>query len=71
MVCHRLPSSEKGGILVPHVESTAKTQDDRFKTYLSGLIAIKLVLQVVKRGKLQYFAAYCLAAGILALILVR
>jgi len=39
--------------------------------YLSGLIAIKLVLQVVKRGKLQYFAAYCLAAGILALILVR
>ena len=41
-----------------------------FAAYISGLVAIKLVLQVVKRGKLQYFAAYCLAAGILALVLL-
>ena len=38
--------------------------------YLSGLLAIRLVIHVVKRGKLQYFAAYCLVAGTLALILL-
>ena len=38
--------------------------------YLSGLLAIRLVIHVVKRGKLQYFAAYCLVAGALALILL-
>lgn len=42
-----------------------------FVAYLSGLIAINLALHIVKRGKLQYFAVYCLAAGILALVLLR
>ena len=38
--------------------------------YLSGLVAIRLVIHIVKRGKLQYFAAYCLVAGTLALLLL-
>jgi undecaprenyl-diphosphatase len=38
--------------------------------YLSGLLAIRLVIHIVKQGKLQYFAAYCLVAGTLALLLL-
>ena len=39
--------------------------------YLSGLVAIKLVLGVIKRGKLQYFAIYCLLVGIIAVVLLK
>ncbi len=39
--------------------------------YLSGLVAIKLVLGVIKRGKLQYFAIYCLLVGILAVVMLK
>ncbi len=34
--------------------------------FVSGLLACKLMIQLVKRGKLIYFAAYCLAAGLIA-----
>ena len=36
-------------------------------SYFSGLGAIHLVLHFVRRGKLQYFAVYCMLAGALAL----
>ena len=39
--------------------------------YLSGLVAIKLVLGVIKRGKLQYFAIYCLLVGIIAVVMLK
>lgn len=36
--------------------------------FLCGILAIYLVMDAVKRGKLQYFAYYCFAAGILGMI---
>lgn len=36
--------------------------------FISGLIACKLMIQLVKRSKLQYFAWYCFAVGIIAII---
>ncbi len=38
--------------------------------FLSGLLAIQALLRVVARGGLHYFGLYCLAAGVLALLLV-
>ena len=37
--------------------------------YISGCLACKWMIQIVKRGKLIYFAAYCLIAGALAIFL--
>ena len=36
--------------------------------YISGFFAIESMLAIVKRGKLYYFAPYCLILGILGLI---
>lgn len=36
--------------------------------FISGLLAIFLVMGAVKRGKLEYFAYYCFAAGITGMI---
>lgn len=38
--------------------------------YASGIVAIKIVLDFVRRGNLQYFAYYCFAVGILGLLLI-
>lgn len=38
--------------------------------FVSGIIAIRLVLDFVKRGRLQYFAIYCFIIGALGLILI-
>jgi undecaprenyl-diphosphatase len=38
--------------------------------FVSGIFAIRLVLEFVRRGKLQYFAIYCFIAGGLGLILI-
>jgi len=38
--------------------------------YFSGILAIRLVLSFVKRGRLHYFAYYCFGVGILGLFLV-
>ena len=38
--------------------------------YASGVLAIKLVLDFVRRGHLQYFAYYCFAIGIIGLIFI-
>ena len=37
--------------------------------YISGFIAIKLLLGIVRKGKLFWFSAYCFLIGILGLIL--
>ncbi len=36
--------------------------------FLSGLLACKWMISIVKKGKLIYFAAYCLVVGIVAII---
>ena len=38
--------------------------------YASGIVAIKIVLDFVRRGNLQYFAYYCFAAGTLGLLII-
>ena len=37
--------------------------------FISGLLACRIMLSIVKRGKLIWFAVYCIAVGILALAL--
>jgi undecaprenyl-diphosphatase len=37
--------------------------------YISGCFACKFMIRIVQRGKLIYFAAYCLIAGGLAILL--
>ena len=36
--------------------------------FLSGLLACSWMIKIVKRGKLIYFAAYCLVVGLVAII---
>jgi undecaprenyl-diphosphatase len=36
--------------------------------FISGLLACKWMINLVKKGKLIYFAAYCLAIGLIAII---
>lgn len=38
--------------------------------YVAGVLAIRAVLHVVRRGRLHYFAYYCVAVGLLGLIWV-
>lgn len=38
--------------------------------YLSGIFAIKVMIDFVQRGKLQYFAYYCFAIGGMGLFLI-
>ena len=38
--------------------------------YVSGIVAIKLVIDFVQRGNLHYFAFYCYGLGILGLLLI-
>jgi undecaprenyl-diphosphatase len=35
--------------------------------FFSGLLACSLMIKVVKRGKLIYFAVYCLIVGLIAI----
>ena len=36
--------------------------------FISGALACKFMIEIVKRGKLIWFAVYCLAAGLICLI---
>ena len=36
--------------------------------FLSGLFAVYLVLAAIRRGKFEYFAYYCFAAGVLGMV---
>ncbi len=38
--------------------------------YGAGIVAIKIVLDFVRRGNLEYFAYYCYAIGVLGLLLI-
>ena len=38
--------------------------------YASGIMAIKVVLDFVRRGRLEYFAYYCFAIGTIGLLLI-
>ncbi len=38
--------------------------------YAAGIVAIKIVLDFVRRGNLDYFAYYCFAIGILGLVII-
>lgn len=38
--------------------------------FVSGVAAIRLVLNVVRRGRLAWFAAYCFAVGAIGLLLI-
>jgi len=38
--------------------------------YVSGIFAIKVMIDFVQRGKLQYFAYYCFAAGGVGLMFI-
>ena len=40
-------------------------------SYVSGYLAIKFLLVMVKRGRFDYFAWYCFAAGFLAIYFLR
>lgn len=41
-----------------------------FVAYASGVLAIKVVIDFVRRGHLQYFAYYCFAIGIIGLLFI-
>ncbi|MFC1683425.1 undecaprenyl-diphosphate phosphatase [Candidatus Zixiibacteriota bacterium] len=36
--------------------------------YISGYVAIKVLLSIVRKGKLRYFALYCWAVGLIGLL---
>lgn len=38
-------------------------------SFLTGLLACRWMIELVKRGKISYFAIYCFAVGLLAIIL--
>jgi undecaprenyl-diphosphatase len=39
--------------------------------FLTGYLAIRLLLDMIKKGRFQYFAYYCFAVGLLFLVLTR
>lgn len=48
----------------PSFESLLPILIGTIMAYLSGYVAIKILLAVVKQGKLEYFAYYCLVVGL-------
>ena len=40
-------------------------------SYISGFVAIESLLAIVGRGKLYWFAPYCLILGVLGLIFIH
>lgn len=42
-----------------------------FSAFIFGYLAIKFLLQVLKKGRLEYFGYYCIIIGILSLIFLR
>ncbi len=48
-------------LLVPYLSGAVAS-------FITGILAIFLVMDAVKKGKLQYFAYYCFTAGILGMI---
>jgi undecaprenyl-diphosphatase len=40
-----------------------------FVSFLVGLLALKITMNIVRKGNLYYFSAYCLLAGIVAIVI--
>jgi undecaprenyl-diphosphatase len=65
-----------GGTLVKLKDLQAVAQSDAAAAYLcgfvaaflSGLLAVYLVLKTIRKGKFEYFAYYCFVAGITAMV---
>ena len=65
-----------GGILVKLKDLQAVAQSEAAAAYacgfvaafLSGLLAVYLVLQTIRKGKFEYFAYYCFVAGIVTMV---
>lgn len=51
----------QGELLVPYLLGA-------LAAFLSGLFAVSVVLKAIRRGKFQYFAYYCFAAGLVGMI---
>lgn len=64
------------GAVVKEKEAFDKLSNDLLTAYLlgavaaflSGLFAVYLVLAAIRRGKFEYFAYYCFAAGVVGMI---
>ncbi|MBK1835679.1 undecaprenyl-diphosphate phosphatase [Roseibacillus ishigakijimensis] len=64
------------GAVVKEKDAFAELSDDLLIAYglgalaafLSGLFAVYLVLAAIRRGKFEYFAYYCFAAGVIGMI---
>ena len=57
--------------LLHHVPPAAEILDLAVGTtisFISGYVAIKLLLMFIRRGKLDYFAWYCFAIGFVGLL---
>lgn len=60
-----------------YIEQPASTTSDSptvlavgfFAAFITGLLACTLMVRIVKKGKLSYFAIYCIAAGSLSILL--
>ena len=65
-----------GGTLVKLKDLQAVAQSDAAAAYvcgfvaafLSGLLAVYLVLKTIRKGKFEYFAYYCFVVGITAMV---
>ncbi|MCK4305609.1 MAG: undecaprenyl-diphosphate phosphatase [Candidatus Eisenbacteria sp.] len=58
-----LAASWRGGLMLPYAAGF-------FMAFLSGLVAIRILLRLVARGRFFVFGIYCILAGLLAWILV-
>lgn len=58
---------QKAGMATPDSVAPIALITGFIAAFLSGLLACTWMIQLVKKSKLQYFAIYCLVAGILAI----
>ncbi len=58
---------EGGGELVIEGVSSAALMAGFFASFVVGALACKAMIEIVKRGKLIYFAVYCAIVGIVAI----
>ena len=58
-----------GGEITTHDTSFTVLLAGFISAFIFGLLACKLMIQLVKRSKLIYFAAYCLIVGLLTIVI--
>ena len=52
-----------------HVQSGISLLAGFIAAFLTGLFACKWMIEIVKKGKIQYFASYCFIVGIIAIVI--